>query len=299
MPDHFRTRPPDWEDVRFFLALFRGGSLSAAARSLHVNHATVSRRVSALERSVGAPLFVRRADGYLPTRQGEALLEAALAMEKAAAQLAEAVSGHAGGGTVRVTTVRSLADVFLVDRLCPLRSAHPGLTIEIITEVRLMSLARREADIALRLGRPRDSGLVGRKVAEVHYGFYVSREVPDYEVGGLPLVAYDLDADGIVEAAWVAKRYPQRPVSFRSNSNEAQAAAARAGFGLVMLPRYMGDPDPRLRRVDSMEVHPARDLWLLSPPGLARTPRVRTVLDALADAVSSGQHLLSGQAGQR
>jgi len=99
----------DWEDVRFFLALARRGSLSAAARHLHVNHATVARRIGALEAALGQVLFERRPDGYGLTRNGEAALEAAAAMEASALALSDAVRHDEPQGTVRVTAVPSVA----------------------------------------------------------------------------------------------------------------------------------------------------------------------------------------------
>lgn len=297
MTDKKRTAAFDWEDVRYFLALARAGSLSAAARALRVNHATVARRVGALEAGLGRVLFDRRADGYGLTSHGQAALETALAMERAAVALPE--SGQGGGyqGTVRVTTVRSLADLFLVDRLGALRKEHPGIALEVVTDVRLMSLARREADIALRLGRPKDSGLVGRKLADVHYAFYAAPDIASALKAGkkVPLIAYDRDSEGIVEATWMEKRYGSHPVAFRSNSNEAQAAAAHAGFGVAMLPRYMGDADKRLRAVAIGPQHPARELWLLSPRELSRVPRVRAVLEAIARVVAHHKALLEGR----
>jgi DNA-binding transcriptional LysR family regulator len=301
MADKKRTAAFDWEDVRYFLALARAGSLSAAARALRVNHATVARRIGALEAALGRVLFDRRADGYGLTAHGQAALETALAMERAAVALPE--SGHGGGfqGIVRVTTVPSLADLFLVDRLGALRKDHPGIALDVITDVRLMSLARREADIALRLGRPKDSGLIGRKLADVHYAFYAAPGVVAAFKAGkpVPLVGYDLDSEGVVEAAWMGKRYGGHAIAFRSNSNQAQAAAARAGFGVAMLPRYMGDADKRLRVVAFGTPHPARELWLLSPRELSRVPRVRAVLDAIARLVANHKALLAPRADAR
>jgi DNA-binding transcriptional LysR family regulator len=294
MADKKHTAPFDWEDVRYFLALVRAGSLSGAARALHVNHATVARRIGGLEAALRRVLFDRRAEGYGLTAHGQAALETALAMERSAFGLAESGTNDGLQGVIRVTTVRSLADLFLVDRLGDLHKQHPGITLEIVTDVRLMSLARREADIALRLGRPKDSGLVGRKLADVHYAFYAAPGVTGNT--SAPLITYDLDSDGIIEAEWMNRHYGGRPASFRSNSNEAQAAAARVGFGVAMLPRYMGDTDEKLRRVSFGSVHPARELWLLSPRELTRVPRVRVVLEAITRIVTKHRNLLEGGA---
>ena len=297
MTDRKRTGRLDWEDVRFFLAVSRSGTLSGAARALRVNHATVARRIGALEAALGRVLFDRRPDGYGLTPHGQAALDAALAMERFALALPEKVEGGSFQGTVRLTTVGSLANHFLVDRLAGFRQKHPGIALEILTDVRVMSLARREADIALRLGRPKDSDLTGRMLAQVHYGFYAARDLVEAgkDCVSAPLVAYDADAIGIGEAAWLEKHFGARSIAFRSNSNEAQAAAARAGFGIAMLPRYIGDLDVRLREVYPAEPHPPRELWLLSPRELARTLRVRLVLDAVAEIVTEQRSVIEGQ----
>ncbi len=122
-----------------------------------------------------------------------------------------------------------------------------------MTDTRVVSLARREADIALRLGRPQDSGLIGRRLARIGYAFYIA--VACVDGGAAPLIGYETDNQDAVEAAWLERHPVAKPVAFRSNSNAAQAAAARAGFGMAMLPRYLGDPDPALREVPGIDPH--------------------------------------------
>ncbi len=294
MTDRKRTGQLDWEDVRYFLALSRSGTLSGAARMLRVNHATVARRVGALEATLGKVLFDRRADGYGLTPNGEAVLDIAVAMERSALALPESLEEKAFHGTVRLTTVGSLANYLLVDRLAMFARQHPGITLEVLTDIRVMSLARREADIALRLGRPKDSDLVGRNLASVHYGFYIARDLTEGDACAR-FITSEADNAGITEAAWLVKRLESRSISFRSNSIEAQAAAARAGFGIVMLPRYMGDRDSGLREVHPMEPHPPRQLWLLSPRELNQVHRVRLVLDAIAEIITENKDLIEGK----
>ncbi len=293
MADRKRTGQLDWEDVRYFLALSRAGTLSRAARALRVNHATVARRIKAMEAALGKVLFRRRADGYGLTPDGEAALEIAAAMERSALALQESVGKTDFQGLVRLTTVGSVATHVLAGGLAGFAREHPGIVLEILTDIRVMSLARREADIALRLGRPKDSSLTGRHLASVHYGFYAAPGTPS-DSGSAPFIAYDVDAAGIVEAAWLARRLGSRAVSFRSNSIEAQAAAARAGLGIVMLPRYMGDADKALTEVRPMEPYPPRELWLLSPRELARAPRVRLVMDAITAITAQNRDLIEG-----
>src|SRR5215831_19834926 len=175
MPERFRTMRIDWEDVRFFVALARHGSLSAAARSLTVNHATVARRLAALEQTLATKLFKRRPTGYELTPAGRSALEAADAMEGAAAALARLEPDAALSGLVRITAVPSLAEAFLLPRLAPLQQQHPALDLEIMAERRPISLQRHQSDIALRLGRPERGDLLARCVARVAYRFYATR----------------------------------------------------------------------------------------------------------------------------
>src|SRR5215469_750014 len=165
MPDRFRTGLIDWEDVRFFAALARHGSLSAAARALTVNHATVARRLAALEQSLGTRLFKRRPTGYELTPAGRNALDSADAMEGAAAALARLEPAASLTGLVRITATPSLAGGFLIPRLAALRELHPALDMEILAEPRPVSLQRHQSDIALRLGRPERGELLGQCVA--------------------------------------------------------------------------------------------------------------------------------------
>ena len=175
MPDRKRTAGLDWEDVRYFIALARHGSLSATARALRVNHATVARRVASLETLLGRPLFERRPDGYALTAQGRAVLDEAGAMDAAALSVLRRLDASAElQGLVRLTAGRTLCDGFLIDRLGPFHQRYPAVDLELIGEARIMSLARREADIALRFGTLKDSDLMARRLATIAFGLYAS-----------------------------------------------------------------------------------------------------------------------------
>lgn len=288
----------DWEDLRYFVALARHGSLSAAARALRVNHATVARRVASLESALGRLLFDRRRDGYALTGAGKAVLDEAGAMEEAASSLLHRLDGGAAlGGLVRVTAARVLADGFLIDRLGGLRERHPGIDIELIAEARVLSLSRREADIALRLGRPKDSDLVARRLAGIAFGFCASPGYRKRLAAGEPpaFVGFDPESDFVAEAQWMGRRFPDGRFAFRSNSQTSQAAAARAGYGVALLPTYLAAADPRLVRIPFGELPPERELWLLMRRDLARLPRVRAVADFLVELFGRERRLLASR----
>jgi DNA-binding transcriptional LysR family regulator len=258
--------------------------LSATARALHVNHATVSRRIDAIEAALARTLFDRRADGYAPTTDGQAVIGRAEAMEIAALAVSDAVaSSELPAGTVRITTVRSLADLIPAEAFGELSRRAPGITIELLTEMRVLSIARRDADIALRLGRPKDSELVGRKLAEIAYAYYASPKTVKRWARGetIPLIGYDAGSDHTAEFGWLARHFAGHPFSFRSNSSLAQAAAARGSLGVALLPRYVGNKCGGVRTLTFGPAMPNRELWLLTRRDLAVVPRIRLVADFL------------------
>lgn len=296
MPVRKQTRNLDWEDLRYFLALTRHRSLSATARGLRVTHATVSRRVTSLEALLGRPLFERRADGYALTPQGQALLDEANAMEEAAlAVLRRIDSGKELNGLVRLTAPRTLADTFLIDRLGGLHDRYPALDLELISDARVVSLARREADIALRLGTSKDSDLTARRVGSVAFGLYASPaycdKVPSERLQDF--IGYDRDSDFIFEASWLTHHFPGGRFTFRSNSQISQAAAARAGYGVALLPQFLAANDPGLVPVQVAEPLPNREVWLLFHRDLGKAPLIRAVADYLIEMFRHERHLLA------
>jgi DNA-binding transcriptional LysR family regulator len=298
MPDGKRTAHLDWEDVRYFVALARHGTLSATARNLHVNHATVARRVTSLETRLGRALFDRRADGYALTAEGKAVFDEASAMDEAALSVLRRLDADTQlSGLVRLTAARPLAESFLIDRLGGLHERYPAIDLEVIGEVRIMSLARREADIAIRFGSPKDSDLVARRVARIGFGLYAA---PEYrarlKAGDRPaFIGFDEESEFIAEAAWLAREFGDRRFALRTNSQTSQAAAARVGFGVALLPRYLAADDPGLVEVSLGERLPERDVWLLIRRDLTKVPRVRAVSDYLFEVFRQGRRrLLAG-----
>lgn len=287
----------DWDDIRYFVALARRGTLSATARALRVNHATVARRIASLETLLGRGLFERRADGYALTGFGSAVFDEASAMDRAALAVLQRLDRAAElNGLVRITAGRALAEGFLIERLGKLHERYPHIELELIGEARVMSLARREADVALRFGSPKDSELIARRLARVAFGLYASPGWRDkLKSGATPtFIGFDEESDFIAEAAWLAREFATARVSFRANTTTAQAAAARAGYGLALLPRYVAAGDPRLVRVSLGERPFERDVWLLIRRDLAKVPRVRAVADYLVEVFRRERRLLAG-----
>jgi DNA-binding transcriptional LysR family regulator len=285
MADRFRTAL-DWADVRVFAALARFGSLSATARALAVNHATVARRLAGLEQALGSKLFERRPSGYELTPAGRNALGLATAMETAANELGRFEPDAALSGLVRITATPSLAEAFLIPHLRPLHDAHPALDFEVVSERRPASLPRHQTDIALRLARPERGDVLARRLVRVGYGFYATRAWRErLDAGHAPLlVGFDEAGAQFPEAQWLARRFRGARIGLRANYQTGQIAAARAGFGIALLPYFLAAGDPDLVEVRLKEPPPARELWLLTRSDVRRTPQLRLVADFLADA---------------
>jgi DNA-binding transcriptional LysR family regulator len=280
----------DWEDLRHFVVLAREGTLSAAARRLGVDHATVARRVAALEADTGLKLVDRRARSYQLTDDGRRIAATALPMEEAAFAVGRAVQAAKPGlaGEVSISSPPSLANALIAPQLFRLRQKHPGIRIKLIGEKRTASLNRREADVALRLSRPQEPGLIARKIGHFAFGLYGApaylKQTPHH---ALAFIAYDDSMDDAPQQKWLQTVAAGHEIVLRTNDLENQAAAARTGVGLAVLPQFLGDPDPGLERYDAAPAPPSRDVWLLVHRDLRQAPLVRAVMEFLTDCIKA------------
>lgn len=299
-----RTDAIDWENLRFFLELARTRSLSEAARRLRVNHSTVARRIARLERDLGITLFDRGPRGYDVTTQAARLVEHAERMEGEIDTLHRRLSGERVEleGIVRITTVDSFANYFLTPELPRFHALFPLIKIELVSSNQELNLGRREADMALRLGRPRDSSLVARKLADIPYFLYGakslvrSRKVTQLaELAAEPFLGYDNGLFHVTQESWLDQTIKDRQTVFRTNTLEPLLTAARAGLGFVMLPAFVAERHPALARVAIAQAMPPRELWLLVHGDLRRAPRMRAALDFIADLAARQQRMLAGR----
>jgi len=283
----------DWQDVRAFLALGRYRSLSAAARALQVNHATVARRLQSLEASLGEKLVDRRPDGYVLTTAGEAALRGAADMEAAAHTLKrsrEAAPGEVRG-QVRLNAPPALAQGFLLARLAEISALHPGLDIDLATDMRSISLERHKADIAIRVGKPIDADLIAKPLGRMAFGFYGVPALCDaVERGRAPsFIGFDEGNVGIPESVWLTQQFPRARIAFRAENHVLQAIAARAGVGLALVPHYLGRQLADLRSCTLKPQPPTRDIWLLIRRQDRAASAIRTVMTHLVDAFKAAE----------
>jgi DNA-binding transcriptional LysR family regulator len=284
----------DWDDLRSFLAITRHGTLSAAARSLGVRQTTMGRRLAALEQRAGARLLQKTPRGYELTAAGEAILGNVERIEAEALSVERRITGRDVRleGTVRVTSVESLAAEILMPIFAGLRQVHPGIRVELVADSRNLSLSRREAEIAVRVARLDQHDLAVRRIGELGYGLYAA---PSYlEAMGTPdftalgeghfVVLTEPDLMAMPEMEWLATALPRATTALRTNSRYSHRAAALAGMGLACLARYLGDV-AGLTRLDAPLAMPVRELWLAVHSDTRHMPRIRAVTDALAAGV--------------
>jgi DNA-binding transcriptional LysR family regulator len=295
----------DWDNLRFVLAVADAGGLSAAARALRVDTATVSRRLDALEAELSCKLFHRSRQGLRSTGAGQKLLAHARRIEAEVRALGFALSAEDRGldGTVVITATEPIASGLVVPALPAFRARHPAIALELVTDIRALDLGRREADVALRLLRPHQGDLKLRKLGAVGYALYASQAyldrhgMPDPADGcaGHALIDWPVPYTIIPQVPWLREQAARATVVLRSTSAMTRLAAAASGTGIALLPCVIADPDPRLVRVPSAP-SPMQDLWLVTHRDLARVPRIRAVLELLGDAARRAARRLSGAA---
>lgn len=278
----------NWEDIRTFLAIARKRSLSGAARELGLSQSTMSRRLIALEQRSGARLLLKTPQGYTLTPLGETVLANAERMDEDALALERVVQGQdvALSGRVRLTTVETIANRLVPLAIASLRRDYPGITLDLLSDTRSLSLVEREADLAIRMVRFEHNELISRRMGTMVCALYAS---PAYLVAhphplddpAHTVITVMPDMAHQTEAVWLNEKVPEATVAYRTNSRDAQAAAACAGIGIACLPQYLAETMPGIVRLKDAGLGPAREIWLGVHRDLREMPRIRAVIDAL------------------
>lgn len=292
----------NWDDVRYFLAVARHGSLSAAARALGVNHTTVLRRVAALEAAFGTGLFDKQPGGYVLTAAGDEMHRVALKVEEDLAAANRLLSGRDTqlSGTVRVTTIDILAMHFLPRHLAAFRELYPGMRVDLLIAEASLSLTRREADVAIRSTNKPPENLVGRVVSGLAFAVYGSAAYLERTHGDADQrdwVGLDETFDHTRMAQWFKRTVAPERVGHRVNTVAVLVEAVRAGGGLGLLPCGLADRMPDLCRLGDPVEEVETKIWLLTHGDLRHMARVRAFLDFIGDALVSERDLLEGRKG--
>lgn len=286
----------NWDDVRVFLAVARAGQILGAARRLELNHATVSRRIAALERALGAKLFRRLTTGSELTEEGERFLTVAERIEADMIAARAEIAGESDdvSGVVRIGAPDGFGVAFLAPRLGVLTERYPGLSIQLVPVPRSFSLSRREADIAITVERPTEGRLVAGKLVDYTLGLHASRDYAQKH--GLPstieelkqhrLIGYVPDLLISLSLDYGPEIMPDWHAIFGVSSALGQTEAVRSGAGIGILHTFIARAYDDLVPVP---VGPAirRAYWLVYHETVRPLRRVQVVSSFIAAAVET------------
>jgi DNA-binding transcriptional LysR family regulator len=284
----------NWDDLRFVLAVGRRQSLAAAGREIGVDPTTVGRRIVAIETELGSRLFDRTSEGYLATHTGEIAIAHATEIELKALALAQKIEGsdERVEGPVRIAALDCLIDTFVIPRLPRLLKRYPGLELTFSSNIKLLDLSRRDADIAFRNSKPSHPDAVGRLLGRQAIGVYASR---DFEIGDAPpLIGLPRDLDAINFSKLLGGHFPRSRIVARGNTEGHILSLIRAGAGIGLVDCFAGDTDPLLRRVMPEPVD-IFDMWAVVHVEMRQAPRVRAVMDFLTEIYAEEADLIEGR----
>lgn len=280
--------PEDLNDLRLVAAIHDTGSLNGAARQLKVNHATVFRRLHAIEVRLGVRLFEREDGKYTATPAGEELAAAGTAIDDLAAAAVLRVAGQdlRPSGIVRITTTDSIAQYLLPPALLACHAAYPDIRLELVVSNEMHNLSKRDADIAIRPTQQPPEQLIGKRLGALGFGVYATkgylRKHKHQDWPAHQWIAFEsahhqrrlLDQLGVREPSLSASTFP------------TACAACETGMGLAILPRFIGDHRSKLERIEIPTEEFASEMWLLAHPDMYRTARVKAVFQVVLREIS-------------
>ena len=283
----------EWDDLKHFLAVARSGSLTEAARMLKTSTSTVARRVDELEKRLGARLFDRRRSGYVLTDNGQAIRLRAEEVEAAVLSVEREALGRdlRPSGKVRLAASDDIATHVVAPRLREFCRRYPDIALEILANMDLANLARREADIAIRGRRPPDGDFIVRGAGHWPFGLYAEKGYAKAhklkpgltDLSNAGIITWTKEYQHIRGGSWFAEPAAGAVIALTSDSSRVHYAACKAGLGVAILPTKLADREPDLMCLLPTEQVLAVELWVVVHRDLIRTARVRAVMDFLVN----------------
>jgi DNA-binding transcriptional LysR family regulator len=292
-----------WDDLRYFLSAAKTKTLAGAARKLGVEHTTIGRRISALERALGAPLVMRGPEGLSLTPLGAQIEPLAEEVEGAVLAIRDLVAQQRAH--VRLAVPSGCMALFTT-RLAQLRREYPGLSLEIVSGARPVDLKKGEADLAIRAGPIKDRDLVARKLCLSGFSLYGSEAYiarhdapvnPD-DLRGHDIIGFETHLADTAPAKWLEERRNKPKIVLRSREMTDVLAAAASGVGLALLPCMLGDEEPKLRRV-TLDVVVTHALSLVYRREARLAAPVRAVIRFVVDVVNENADRIAGKRARR
>lgn len=283
----------NWDDMRFFLALAREGSVSGAGRALEVQHTTVARRIAAFEEQLGSRLFDRMPSGYALTQVGENLMPHALGVEELVYAADREVLGMDAqlSGSLKLAASYDVFSRLITPKLHQFTEQYPAIELELVSSTGLVDLGSRQADLALRLSPKPPEQLIGREVVHLSHGVYASKKYLSKKRAQEQLILWPHDKD---KPEWVVDHFPGARVAARTSEIMTMMEAVKNHLGLARMPCYVGDAEPTLLRLDVTLTPSNWGVWVLSHPDLRTTSRVRACREFLIEIIGQQRRLIEG-----
>jgi len=286
----------NWDDIRFFLAVARAGSLSGAAKVLEVNHSTVSRRIATLEKNHGVRLFNRVRDGYEMSDAAYSIYEQALAVETQNQQISRALFAQDSrlSGPINLTMPHDIFEHCLAPHLAQFAQQHPDIKLNLLVTKQVRNLASLEADLAIRLTPKPPEYLVGKKVAQLQHGIYGATDLPVQDKVGLVVWQGETQLPN-----WAQQHFPKAHIALQVDDLTAMFAAVKAGFGIARMPCYLPDSlgDNSVTRFAIELAQSNWGVWVLNHVDLRKTARVQSLREFLIAELQQKQKLFEGVSG--
>jgi DNA-binding transcriptional LysR family regulator len=282
----------EWSDLRVFLAIAREGTLGAAARKLGQTQPTMGRRLRALEAATGQTLFQRTAEGFVLTDEGTAVLGHAERIEEEALAFERRLAGADAQleGLLRLSSSEWFGSIVLAPILAEFGRRHPQVVVELLTDARIYSLPRREADLVFRIQPFDEPEVISRRLLHIPYALYgpAAGDLPHLGDGaGLRVITMDAAFAEMPDAVWLQRRLPRATVAYRSNNRQVQAQLCAQGAGLAVLPRPLGDATPGVVAVPLDQPPPGRDTFIGYHRDLRRLTRLRELVRLAIERISN------------
>lgn len=282
----------EWSDLRVFLAIAREGTLGAAARKLGQTQPTMGRRLRALEAAVGHTLFQRTGEGFVLTGEGTLILGHAERMEEEVLAFQRQLAGQEAQlrGMLRLSSSDWFGTYMLAPVLAEFGRRHPLVCVELLTDARLYSLPRREADMVFRIKPFDEPEVISRRLLHIPYALYgpAGSDRPSLGDGtGARVITMNMDFSEMPDAVWLKGLLPNAIVAHRSNNREVQAKLCSNGAGFAVLPRPLGDVTPNIIALDIDDPPPGRDTFVGYHRDSRRQARMRELLSLVIERLAN------------
>jgi len=282
----------NWDNLRYVLMVSEKGSIAAAARELGVNRTTVLRRINTFQHNLNCRIFERGDSRYILTPEAEKMIDAAREVENTLFDMQRQIAGHELRleGELKVTTTDTLMVSLIGPHLASFYHKHPHIVVDIVMTNNILDLSRREADIAIRPTQSLEAPLVGRRVADVHFGIYASPAYLDTcQASNLTehrWIGFETSLQSTPPGKWLEASIPKERICLRGDSFIALKVAAENGIGVALLPHYLGNASAQLQRLPISVGELTTGLWLLTHPDLFRSGKVHAFMDHFEKAIS-------------